>query len=46
MTEDPLERTTDKPMYGERRPLLPAVLGVIGLIVVILLVFLLITLLG
>ena len=41
--EDPLERRADKPMYGERRPHLPALLGVLGLVVVIALVFLLLT---
>jgi hypothetical protein len=46
MADDPTERSTNKPMFGERRPLWPGVLGVVGLIVVVLVVFLLITYLG
>ena len=45
MAEDPLERRTDKPMHGERRPQLPALLAVLGLIAAIVLVFAVITLL-
>lgn len=41
--EDPLERTASKPMYGERRPHLPALLGVLGMVVVIVAVFLVLT---
>jgi cytoskeletal protein RodZ len=33
--EDPLERRSDKPMYGERRPLAPALLGVLAMVVVV-----------
>jgi hypothetical protein len=43
MADEPEERSTNKPMYGERRPLVPAVLGVIGLVIVIVLIFLLLT---
>lgn len=41
--EDPLERRSDKPMHGERRPLAPAVLGVVGLVVAVVLVVALMT---
>jgi hypothetical protein len=37
------ERSANQPMNGPRRPLLPAVLGVLGLVVVIALLFALIT---
>jgi hypothetical protein len=43
MADDPEERSTNKPMYGERRPLVPAVLAVIGLVVVIVAVVALLT---
>ena len=43
MADEPEERSTNKPMYGERRPLAPAVLGVIGLVIVIVLIFVLLT---
>jgi hypothetical protein len=43
MADDPQERSTNKPMYGERRPLAPALLAVVGLVVVVLAVFALIT---
>jgi hypothetical protein len=43
MPVDPEERSTNKPMYGERRPLLPALLGVAGLVIVIVLVVALLT---
>lgn len=45
MTEDPHERTHDRPLHGERRKQWPALLGVLGLVVAIVLVFALITLL-
>ena len=37
------ERSVNQPMNGPRRPLLPALLGVLGLIVAIALVFALLT---
>ena len=39
----PEERRADKPMFGERRPQTPALLGVLALVVVVVLVFLLLT---
>lgn len=45
MTEDPHERTHDRPLHGERRKQWPALLGVLALVVVIAGVFALITLL-
>lgn len=42
--EDPLERRHDKPMHGERRPQLPALLAVLGLIVGVVLLVAVITL--
>jgi hypothetical protein len=43
MADDPEERSTNKPMYGERRPLTPALLGVVGLVIVIVLIVALLT---
>jgi hypothetical protein len=37
------QRSANQPMNGPRRPLLPAVLGVVALVVAIVLVFALIT---
>ena len=43
MAEDPHERSVDKPMYGERRPQGPAILGVVAIVVVIVLVIAVLT---
>ncbi|QIG41930.1 hypothetical protein G5V58_03275 [Nocardioides anomalus] len=43
MADDPLERSVDKPMYGERRPHGPAILGVVAMVVVIVAIIALLT---